>query len=146
MIADDTDAVRVARLPDVYCQLSATSKAAPFGVGLLLGGAAITVGDGFFALQALAVAIFITLTAPVAAHALGRAAHEAGVKPCRQTTLDELPPADAAPPASTGPELGRWRELLPLGGPSPPPPPPAPDWRASRGSPPERGIEYRELS
>ena len=49
----------------------------------------------------------------------------------------------AAPPTSTGAELGRWRELLPLGG--PPPPPAPPDWRASRGSPPDRGIEYREL-
>ena len=81
----------VARLPDVYCRLSATSKAVPFGVGLLLAGAALALGDASFALQAVSIAAFMALTAPVVAHALGRAAHQAGVPPCAQTRRDELP-------------------------------------------------------
>lgn len=72
-------AVGVLRLPDVYCRLSATSKAAPFGIGLILGGAALESGDPHFALQALLVGVFLTLTSPVAAHAIARAAHREGV-------------------------------------------------------------------
>ncbi len=84
-------ALGVARLPDVYCRLSATSKAVPFGIGLLLVGAALAVSETTFALQALAITVFLALTSPVVAHALGRAAHDAGVPPCAQTRRDELP-------------------------------------------------------
>ena len=84
-------ALGVVRLPDVYCRLSATSKAVPFGVGLLLAGAALALGDASFGLQALAIAVFLALTSPVVAHVLGRAAHHAGIAPCEQTRRDELP-------------------------------------------------------
>jgi len=42
------------------------------------------------AARALSALAFIILTAPVAAHALGRAAYLAGVKPCEETYMDEL--------------------------------------------------------
>lgn len=66
-------AVGVVRLPDMLCRLSATSKAAPFGIALLLVGAALVAADWSFALQAAVVAVFVGLTSPIAAHALARA-------------------------------------------------------------------------
>ena len=68
-------AVGVVRMPDIYCRLSATSKAAPFGVGLVLAGTSLVVGPSSFALEAAAVAAFVAITSPVAAHALARAVH-----------------------------------------------------------------------
>ena len=78
-------AVGVVRMPDIYCRLSATSKAAPFGVGLVLAGTTLVIGEASFALQAAAVAVFVAITSPVAAHALARAVHrsrapESGVR------------------------------------------------------------------
>ena len=69
----------IVRLPDVYCRLSATSKAAPLGIGMVLAGAAMVARDASFSVQAAAVAVFLALTAPVAAHVLARAARRAGV-------------------------------------------------------------------
>lgn len=84
-------AVGVVRMPDLYCRLSATSKAAPFGVGLILAGTALALGQASFALQALAVGVFVALTSPVAAHALGRAAHRSGVPPTAETHVERAP-------------------------------------------------------
>lgn len=82
-------AIGVVRLADVYGRLSATSKAAPFGIGLILAGAALIARDPNFALQSVAVAIFLTLTSPVAAHALARAARRAGVPTIEGTVHDD---------------------------------------------------------
>lgn len=90
-------AVGVVRMPDVYCRLSATSKAVPFGTGLLLAGAALAMDGWAFALQALAITVFMALTSPVVAHALGRAAHGVGVPPCAQTRRDDLAAASRPP-------------------------------------------------
>ena len=82
-------AVGVVRLPDVYCRLSATSKAAPFGIGLVLAGTALVFGQTSFALQAAAVSLFLVITAPVAAHALARAAYRTRTPAAEGTLLDE---------------------------------------------------------
>lgn len=83
--------VGVWRLPDVYCRLSAMSKASPFGITLLLAGGALLDGSATFAVQAALIAIFLTLTAPIAGHALGRAAHAAGARPSETSVRDDLP-------------------------------------------------------
>lgn len=64
--------VGVVRMPDTATRLTATSKASPFGIGLLLAGAALLSGDLGFVLQAAVIAAFLTMTAPVAAHAVAR--------------------------------------------------------------------------
>ncbi len=81
--------VGVVRMPDIYCRLSATSKAAPFGVGLVLAGTTLVVGQASFALQAAAVAAFAAITSPVAAHALARAVHRSRAP---QSTRGPSPP------------------------------------------------------
>ena len=72
-------AVGVVRLPDLYCRLSATSKAAPLGIALVLGGAALVVRSAGYTWQAVVIGLFVALTSPVAANVLARAARRAGV-------------------------------------------------------------------
>jgi multicomponent Na+:H+ antiporter subunit G len=81
-------AVGVVRLPDVYCRLSATSKAAPFGIGLVLVGTALVFDQASFSLQAAAVGLFLVITAPVAAHALARAAYRTSTPAAEGTLFD----------------------------------------------------------
>ena len=83
-------AIGVARLPDLYNRMHATSKAGTLGVGLILLAVAVFYQELSVAARALSALAFIILTAPVAAHALGRAAYLAGVKPCEETYIDEL--------------------------------------------------------
>lgn len=61
----------VARLGDPLDQLHAAGKAAFLGVVALLGAAALTVG-GAAAARALLIALLLTLTAPVGAHAVAQ--------------------------------------------------------------------------
>ena len=82
-------ALGVLRMPDVYCRLSATSKGSPFGIVLMLSAATLLVRDLSFAFQCLAVAGFLALTAPVAAHALARAARRADVPFVEGTRRDD---------------------------------------------------------
>lgn len=90
--------VGVVRLPDVYCRLSATSKAAPFGVGLVLAGAAVVFGQPSFAVQAGAVGLFLVITSPVAAHALGRAVYRTSTPLVEGTVRDDA----VRPPEGSG--------------------------------------------
>jgi len=63
----------VVRLPDVYTQLHAASKAGFLGVAALLAGAALQHG-GAIGARALLIVGLLAFTTPVAAHAIGRAA------------------------------------------------------------------------
>jgi multicomponent Na+:H+ antiporter subunit G len=87
-------AVGLLRLPDVYTRMSAASKAATLGVSLVLLGAAVHFGTAAVAGRAVVIAAFLFLTAPVAAHAIGRAAYRRGSPLWKGTVVDEL--GDAA--------------------------------------------------
>lgn len=67
----------VVRLPDVYTQLHAASKAAFLGVVLLLAAACLN-GDGATITKAVVVAGLLTLTTPVASHVIAQAALRRG--------------------------------------------------------------------
>ena len=67
----------VVRMPDVYTQLHAASKAGFLGIAALLAAAALEEGGSTVARAALIVAL-LALTTPVAAHAIGRAARRRG--------------------------------------------------------------------
>lgn len=62
------------RMPDVYTQLHAASKAAFLGVAALLLAAAVR-GDAGIIARAVLITALLTVTTPVAAHAVARAAH-----------------------------------------------------------------------
>lgn len=99
-------ALGVLRLPDVYARLSATSKAATLGVALTLAGAAWHFGRLDIAGRALVTVVFVYLTAPVAAHHIGRAAWRSGVRPWSGTATDELGPPPSAQGAGERPVRG----------------------------------------
>lgn len=79
----------VVRMSDFFTRLHAASKAAPFGVTLLLIGVALEAGSWDVALRVVVIYTFLLGTAPIAAHVIARAAYLGGERiefPC----LDEL--------------------------------------------------------
>lgn len=84
-------ALSLARMPDLYLRMSASTKAATLGVALVLLGAAshFVTEDAGTSLRAIAVIIFIFLTAPVSAHMIARAAYLSGERMWDGTLVDE---------------------------------------------------------
>jgi multicomponent Na+:H+ antiporter subunit G len=83
-------AVGILRMPDVYIRLQVASKASSLGIALLMLGVAAHFGELSVTVRALLVVIFLFLTAPVAAHVIGRAAYLTGVPLAASTGVDEL--------------------------------------------------------
>lgn len=83
-------AVGVLRFADVYSRMHAATKSATLGLLLVLGGAATHLpGDDAAKLGLVGVLVFVT--APVAAHLVGRAVHHSpGRARIRIDGVDEL--------------------------------------------------------
>jgi multicomponent Na+:H+ antiporter subunit G len=77
------------RLPDVYCRLQAATKCVTLGTCSILFGTFLIVGFTAAGLKSLLCMIFLVLTAPVAAHAIARGAHRAGVKLWKDSIVDK---------------------------------------------------------
>jgi multicomponent Na+:H+ antiporter subunit G len=77
-------------LPDVYTRLSATSKASTLGAACLLLAGGVYFHEVGLTSRALATIAFLFLTAPVAAHMIGRAAYVTRVPLWEGTKVDEL--------------------------------------------------------
>lgn len=88
-------ALAALRMPDVYCRLSASTKAVTFGAGMMFLGAAISLDSGEAATRAIAGIAFYFVTSPVAAHVLARAAHLRGTPLWEGSLIDESAPDDA---------------------------------------------------
>lgn len=73
-------ALGVLRLPDAYTRMHAASKAGALGAILVLLGVMCATAGAAWAETLLAIAVLL-ITAPLAAHAISRAGHRAGVKP-----------------------------------------------------------------
>ncbi len=82
--------IGILRMPDLYTRMSATTKVATLGVGSTLLAVAVYFGELGVATRALAAIAFVFLTAPVAAHMIGRASYFVGVPLCPETAVDEL--------------------------------------------------------
>lgn len=67
-------AIGIFRLPDVLMRMHASTKAGTLGSSLILIGAAVHFGEGVTTTRVVATILFLMLTAPIAAHMLGRAA------------------------------------------------------------------------
>lgn len=65
------------RMPDVYTEVQAAAKGAALGIVALVLAAMVS-GDGKIIARAILIAAFLLITAPLAAHALVRAAHQTG--------------------------------------------------------------------
>jgi multicomponent Na+:H+ antiporter subunit G len=95
-------ALGVVRLPDLFMRMHAATKAGTLGAALVLFAAALLFGELAVTIKAVVVFLFLLLTAPVAAHVLGRAAYHAGVELWDRTTLDELAGKYGAAPDDGG--------------------------------------------
>ena len=82
-------ALGLLRMPDLFMRMHAATKAGTLGVGLMLGALAVSSGSFGVVVEALAVIVFLLLTAPVAAHLLGRAGYLSGAKPWDHTQFDD---------------------------------------------------------
>lgn len=81
--------VGLIRLPDLFLRMSATAKAATLGASLTVLGAAAHFGDAATAGKGLVIVFFLFLTAPVAAHKIGRAGYRRGAPLYEGTICDE---------------------------------------------------------
>lgn len=97
-------AVGVLRMPDVFTRMQASTKASTLGLGCLLIGAALQMGDFASFIRTASIAAFVLLTTPVSGHVIARASYVAGVPLWAGTVLDER--RDSAPGREGGESSG----------------------------------------
>lgn len=78
------------RFPDIFTRMHAATKASSFGIGLMLAAGVVYFNDGWTIVQSVLIIVFIFLTAPVAAHMIGRAAYLLKIPLWEKTVIDEL--------------------------------------------------------
>ena len=83
-------ALGMLRLPDTVIRMHAATKAGTLGAGLILIAEAFFYAESGITLRALAAIIFLLMTAPVAAHLIGRAAYYSGIRLWHKTWIDQL--------------------------------------------------------
>ena len=82
-------AVGVVRMPDVFTRMQASTKASTLGLGCLLLGAALQLGDVGSFVRVASIGACLLLTTSVAAHVIARASYLADVPLWDGTVLDE---------------------------------------------------------
>lgn len=78
------------RLPDFYIRMSAITKGSTLGLGLILFGLGIYFNQPSMLLKVFAIITFTFITAPVAAHVIGRTAVQNKIPFWKQTDLKEF--------------------------------------------------------
>jgi multicomponent Na+:H+ antiporter subunit G len=78
------------RMPDLFMRLSASTKAATFGIVLVLAAVALYFNQTGVTGRVIAIIVFVILTAPVAAHMIARAAYFNGVPLWKRSIYDDL--------------------------------------------------------
>jgi len=107
-------AIGVVRMPDLFTRMHAATKVGTVGVSGLMLAVALHFGTLSVVAPALAVIMFVLVTAPIAAHMIGRAAYHFGIPLWKGTVVDEWRtarkparpghPRQAPPAAATEPE------------------------------------------
>lgn len=97
-------AMGLIRMPDFYSRLQAITKATTLGAGCVMLAVAVHFAGGPAVTRALAILLFLFVTAPVSGHMLSRAAYMMGVPLWSNTISDalssELGPDQNLPPES----------------------------------------------
>ena len=83
-------ALGILRLPDLPTRMHASTKAGALGAILVMTAVAFYFAEGVVVTKAIAVIVFILITAPIAAHAIGRAGYFVGVPLWEGSVKDEL--------------------------------------------------------
>jgi len=78
------------RFPDFYIRISAVTKGATLGLGLILLGIGTYFNQPDIMLKVLVIIVFTFLTAPVAAHVIGRTAVQSRIPFWKKTNLEEF--------------------------------------------------------
>ncbi len=81
------------RFPDALSRLHAATKPQVFGLLLIIAAIALDQRSWVTLLSLIPVFVFQSLTAPVAAHMVGRAAYRTGQYDTETLVVDELGPA-----------------------------------------------------
>lgn len=74
-------AVGILRFPDFFTRLHPAGKVDTLGASLVITGLLVHEGFTLLAAKVALVEVFVLLSSPTAAHALGRAALKAGLRP-----------------------------------------------------------------
>ena len=82
-------AIGVLSMPDVFTRMQASTKASTLGLGCLVLGTAVQMGDLASFIRLSSIAAFVLLTTPVAGHVIARAAYFANVPLWKGTVLDQ---------------------------------------------------------
>ena len=77
------------RLPDVYNRLQAATKCVTVGTCSILFGTFLIMGFSAAGFKSLLAIVFLMITSPVAAHAIARGAHRAGIQLCEGSIIDK---------------------------------------------------------
>jgi multicomponent Na+:H+ antiporter subunit G len=77
------------RMPDVFTRMHAATKSASLGVAFLFIAAALVFQETAVVTKSIVTIVFIFLTAPVAAHLLGRAAYARRTPLWENSLMDE---------------------------------------------------------
>lgn len=83
-------ALGLVRFPDIFTRMHAASKAGSLGLGCILAGVACSHPTPIVIAKCAVVLVFTFLTAPIAAHMIGRAAYVLKVPQWKGTVRDEL--------------------------------------------------------
>ncbi len=84
-----TGALGIVRFPDFFTRLHAMGKSDTLGVALMALGLAILEGATLNGVKIFFIILIVGLANPTATHALGRAAHRAGLVPWSPRTDSE---------------------------------------------------------
>jgi len=82
--------IGILRMPDLFMRMSTTTKAATLGTALILSAAAIYFSDIAVVSKSIATIVFVLITAPIAAHMIGRASYFNRVPLWKNSVVDDL--------------------------------------------------------
>lgn len=92
-------AIGLQRFDDVFARMHSATKPATLGLVLILGGAALVITEPGAVAKLFLVILLQFITAPVAAHLVGRAAFRAGTELSPETIVsDDVDDAMRRPP------------------------------------------------
>jgi multicomponent Na+:H+ antiporter subunit G len=94
-------ALGLQRFPDVFARMHAATKPATLGLLLIAAGTAVHLAEPAPVAKLGIVVVLQFVTAPVAAHMIGRASYHTGTELSPDTVVDELAGVDLGPTATS---------------------------------------------
>ncbi|MCY4300399.1 MAG: monovalent cation/H(+) antiporter subunit G [Aestuariivita sp.] len=73
--------IGILRMQDVFIRMHASTKVGTLASGLILAGVAVHFSEPIILFKVILIILFLLLTAPIAAHMIGRAALHIGIEP-----------------------------------------------------------------